>query len=138
MTQTAHKGKLYQLQYLIDSSCFIVSHMLVFGCRTPFDSTKLIYFANTSRKADSPTGVLRERDRARRRAVTVRSVEASNLSICMSAEQLLFPFRPLQIQRQQLLQNLLIGQMTLPPIRRKYSLIESLVREIKPGGTGVV
>ena len=36
--------------------------MLVFGCPTPFDSTKLIYFANTSHKADSPTGVLREGD----------------------------------------------------------------------------
>jgi hypothetical protein len=26
MTQTARKGKLYQLQYLIDLSCFIISH----------------------------------------------------------------------------------------------------------------
>jgi len=32
MTQTARKGKLYQLQYLIDLSCFIISHSLVFGC----------------------------------------------------------------------------------------------------------
>ena len=78
MTQTAHKGKLYQLQYLIDLSCFIISHMLVFGCPIPFDSTKLIYFANSSHKADSPTGVLREGDGARRRAATVRSVEASD------------------------------------------------------------
>src|SRR6266498_2259114 len=31
MTQTARKGKLYQLQYLIDLSCFIISHILVFG-----------------------------------------------------------------------------------------------------------
>jgi hypothetical protein len=43
MTQTARKGKLYQLQYLIDLSCFIISHILVFGGPIPLDSTKLIY-----------------------------------------------------------------------------------------------
>jgi hypothetical protein len=35
MTQTARKGKLYQLQYLIDLSCFIISHILVLGAPTP-------------------------------------------------------------------------------------------------------
>ena len=94
--------------------------MLVFGCPTPFDSTKLIYFANTSHKADSPTGVLREGDEARRRAATVRSTV---LAPC-----------PLQIQRQQLLQNLLIIQITLPPIRGKDSLIEPFVRQLQPRG----
>ena len=43
MTQTARKGKLYQLQYLIDLSCFIISHVPVLGCSTSFASTKLIY-----------------------------------------------------------------------------------------------
>jgi hypothetical protein len=35
-------------------------------------------------------------------------------------------------QRQQFLQYLLIGQVRLPPIRRKDCLIESFVRDIKP------
>ena len=35
MTQTARKGKLYQLQYLIDLSSFIISYILVFGPPTP-------------------------------------------------------------------------------------------------------
>jgi hypothetical protein len=34
MTQRARKGKLYQLQVLIDLSCFIISHVPVFGCPT--------------------------------------------------------------------------------------------------------
>ncbi|HZM20660.1 MAG TPA: hypothetical protein VFC02_02890, partial [Anaerolineales bacterium] len=59
MTQTARKGKLYQLQYLIDLSCFIIAHMLVFGCSPTFDSTQLIYFASTSHKADKPSGTYR-------------------------------------------------------------------------------
>jgi hypothetical protein len=50
MTQRARKGKLYQLQVLIDLSCFIISHILVLGCPHLFSSTKLIYFANTSHK----------------------------------------------------------------------------------------
>jgi hypothetical protein len=53
MTQTAHKGKLYQLQVLIDLSCFIISHILVFGCPHAFGSTKLIHFANTFHEAGS-------------------------------------------------------------------------------------
>ena len=59
MTQTARKGKLYQLQVLIDLSCFIISHILVLRCLHPFDSTILIHFANTSHKADSPAGTQR-------------------------------------------------------------------------------
>ena len=54
MTQGARKGKLYQLQVLIDLSSFIISHVPVLGCHHAFDSTILIYFANTSHKGDSP------------------------------------------------------------------------------------
>jgi len=46
--------------------------------------------------------------------------------------------RPLQIQRQQPLQNLLIGQITLPPIRGEDGSIELFVSKIELGGTGVV
>jgi hypothetical protein len=38
MTQRARKGKLYQLQVLIDLSCFIISHVPVLGC--PHSSTQ--------------------------------------------------------------------------------------------------
>ena len=48
MTQRARKGKLYQLQNLLDLSCFIISHILVFDCPTTFDSTILIYFTIVS------------------------------------------------------------------------------------------
>ena len=48
MTQTARKGKLYQLQYQIDLSSFIVAHVPVYDCPTSFDSTKLIYFTDAS------------------------------------------------------------------------------------------
>ena len=54
MTQRAHKGKLYQLQYQIDLSCFILSHIPRIWLLQLFDSTILIYFANTSHKADGP------------------------------------------------------------------------------------
>ena len=59
MTQTARKGKLYQLQFLIDLSSFIISHILVFGCSTPCGATKLIYFAHSSHKLDGPAGIHR-------------------------------------------------------------------------------
>ncbi len=55
MTQTARKGKLYQLQVLIDLSCFIISHLLVLGCPHPFGSTKLIHFVIMSRKMKNLT-----------------------------------------------------------------------------------
>ena len=55
MTQTARKGKLYQLQVLIDLSCFIISHILILGCPHPLGSTKLIYFVNTSHKMKNLT-----------------------------------------------------------------------------------
>jgi hypothetical protein len=45
---------------------------------------------------------------------------------------------PLQIQRQQLLQNLLIRQIGLPAIRGADGGIETFVREFEPGGTSVV
>lgn len=54
MTQTARKGKLYQLQYQIDLSCFIVSRPPCIWLLQRFGSTKLIYFNNTSHKADGP------------------------------------------------------------------------------------
>ena len=59
MTQRAHKGKLYQLQYQIDLSYFILSHIPRIWLLQLFDSTKLIYFANTSHKADGPVGTHR-------------------------------------------------------------------------------
>ena len=59
MTQRARKGKLYQLQYQIDLSYFILSHIPRIWLLQLFDSTKLIYFANTSHKADGPAGTHR-------------------------------------------------------------------------------
>jgi hypothetical protein len=44
MTQTARKGKLYQLQYLIDLSCFIVSRHPYIWLLQRFGSIQLIYF----------------------------------------------------------------------------------------------
>ena len=35
MTQTARKGKLYQLQYQIDLSSLIISHVPVYCCPAP-------------------------------------------------------------------------------------------------------
>ena len=46
--------------------------------------------------------------------------------------------RPLQIQPQQPLQYLLIPQLTRPTIRRKHRRVQLLVRQVKPGGAGVV
>ena len=68
MTQTARKGKLYQLQFLIDLSCFIISHVPVLGCPTssiqqnsytsPTPPTKDIPAAdmNVLAQSGSPTG----------------------------------------------------------------------------------
>jgi hypothetical protein len=44
MTQTARKGKLDQLQYLIDLSSFIVSCHPYIWLFQRFGSTQLIYF----------------------------------------------------------------------------------------------
>jgi hypothetical protein len=46
--------------------------------------------------------------------------------------------RPLQIQRQQPLRNLLVGQIARPTICCKDGFIQFLVRQFQPGGTGVV
>jgi hypothetical protein len=51
MTQIARKGKLYQLQVLIDLSCFIISHIPAYACPTTSISTRLIYFVNASHNA---------------------------------------------------------------------------------------
>jgi hypothetical protein len=53
MTQTARKGKLYQLQCLIDLSCFILSHASLCLVAPICDLTKLIYFTDTSHEAEA-------------------------------------------------------------------------------------
>jgi hypothetical protein len=45
---------------------------------------------------------------------------------------------PLQIQGQQFLQNHFIAQIGLPPIRRKNSLVQPLVRQIQLGAALVL
>ncbi len=47
MTQTARKGKLYQLQYQIDLSSFIVAHVPVYGC----PGTSIQQYSYTSPKS---------------------------------------------------------------------------------------
>jgi len=54
MTQRARKGKLYQLQYQIDLSYFIVARPPCIWLLQRFGSTKLIHFANNSHKAGGP------------------------------------------------------------------------------------
>lgn len=60
MTQTARKGKLYQLQFLLDLSCYYyITHPRVCWAVQFFSSTKLIYFAIICHKADDPVGTHR-------------------------------------------------------------------------------
>gem|GEM_PF-6146397 len=67
----------------------------------------------------------------------IGSISRFNISLGTWYNRACLLLRPLQIQRQQLLQNLLIAQITLPPICRKDCFIEPLVGEIVPGGTDV-
>jgi hypothetical protein len=57
MTQGARKGKLYQLQYQIDLSCFIVARLPRIWLLQRSGSTKLLYFVNTPHKADCPAAL---------------------------------------------------------------------------------
>ena len=61
--------------------------------------------------------------------------DLSRMHYYLSIPNSTLPFCPLQVQRQQLLQDRLIAQFGLPPIRREDGFVEALVGEIEPGGT---
>ena len=93
MTQRARKGKLYQLQYLIDLSCFIIAHMLVFGCSPTFGSTQLIYFANTCHKADNPAGTHRF---AKQTPFSIATLAPARFAMnCLAIQKLIIRWRKL-------------------------------------------
>jgi hypothetical protein len=52
--------------------------------------------------------------------------------------KMLLPFRSFQVQRQQLFQDLLIAQIGRPAVGGKDGGIQFFVRQVEPGGTGVV
>ena len=64
-------------------------------------------------------------------------VEDIKITACFCHSNSTLPC-PLQIQRQQPLQNLLIGQVARPAIGCKNGFIQLLVRQFQPGGMGVV